>query len=147
MVECFERFLEAASLPTEIPIDVDIAYQPDARLFEAMGMESWVTQASRDDGVDGVRALAGVMDDVRASRGVLVTTSHLGKASHDFAERHGRIQLIEGPSSHAFGACVCCCRIDGFEIAQRTDHCGITADVFEGGGDDGRGVVAACCVE
>ncbi|QBS43926.1 restriction endonuclease [Nocardia sp. CS682] len=93
-------------------------------LFEAMGMESWVTQASRDDGVDGVainkdpimggvcviqakrysrvvevdavRALAGVMDDLRASRGVLVTTSWFGKASKDFAERHGRIQLIEG---------------------------------------------------
>jgi restriction system protein len=94
------------------------------QLFEAMGMKSWVTQASRDDGVDGVavnedpimggvcviqakrysgavpvdavRALAGVMDDKRASRGVLVTTSWFGKATHDFAARHGRIQLIEG---------------------------------------------------
>jgi restriction system protein len=83
-----------------------------------------VTQASRDDGVDGVavnedpimggvcviqakrysgmvpveavRALAGVMDDKRANRGVLVTTSWFGKATHDFAARHGRIQLIEG---------------------------------------------------
>jgi len=94
------------------------------QLFEAMGMKSWVTQASRDDGVDAVavnedpimggvcvvqakrykgivpadavRALAGVMDDKRASRGVLVTTSWFGKATHDFAARHGRIQLIEG---------------------------------------------------
>lgn len=94
------------------------------QLFEAMGMKSWVTQASRDDGVDGVavnedpimggvcviqakrykgvvpadavRALAGVMDDKRASRGVLVTTSWFGKATHDFAARHGRIQLIQG---------------------------------------------------
>jgi restriction system protein len=94
------------------------------QLFEAMGMKSWVTQASRDDGVDAVavnedpimgglcvvqakrysgivpadavRALAGVMDDKRASRGVLVTTSWFGKATHDFAGRHGRIQLIEG---------------------------------------------------
>jgi restriction system protein len=94
------------------------------QLFEAMGMKSWVTQASRDDGVDAVavnedpimgglciiqakrysgivpadavRALAGVMDDKRASRGVLVTTSWFGKATHDFASRHGRIQLIEG---------------------------------------------------
>ncbi len=94
------------------------------QLFEAMGMKSWVTQASRDDGLDAiavnedpimggvcviqakryksmvepdaVRALAGVMDDKRASRGVLVTTSRFGKASHDFAARHGRIQLIEG---------------------------------------------------
>jgi restriction system protein len=94
------------------------------QLFEAMGMKAWVTQASRDDGVDAVavnedpimggqcviqakrysgivpvdavRALAGVMDDMRASRGVLVTTSWYGKATHEFANRHGRIQLIEG---------------------------------------------------
>jgi restriction system protein len=96
------------------------------QLFEAMGMKSWVTQASRDDGIDAVavnedpimggvcvvqakrysrlvppeavRALAGSMDDKRASRGVLVTTSWFGKATHDFAGRHGRIQLIEGPN-------------------------------------------------
>ena len=93
-------------------------------LFEAVGMKAWVTQASRDDGVDGVatnedplvgglciiqakryskivgleavHALAGVMDDKRASRGVLVTTSWVGKASRDFATRNGRIQIIEG---------------------------------------------------
>nr|WP_232328504.1 restriction endonuclease [Kibdelosporangium sp. MJ126-NF4]CEL22754.1 putative tellurium resistance protein [Kibdelosporangium sp. MJ126-NF4]CTQ89893.1 putative tellurium resistance protein [Kibdelosporangium sp. MJ126-NF4] len=93
------------------------------QLFEAMGMKSWATQASRDDGVDAVvvnedpimgglcvvqakryrkvvpveavRALAGVMDDKRASRGVLVTTSWFGKATVDFASRHGRIQLID----------------------------------------------------
>jgi restriction system protein len=46
--------------------------------------------------VNAVRALAGVMDDKRASRGLLVTTSWLGKASHEFAARHGRIQLIKG---------------------------------------------------
>jgi restriction system protein len=95
------------------------------QLFEAMGMKSWVTQASRDDGLDAVavnedpimggvcviqakryrklvpvesvRALAGTMDDKRAGRGVMVTTSWFGKSSHDFATRHGRIQLIEGP--------------------------------------------------
>ncbi|WP_432944561.1 restriction endonuclease [Kribbella sp. CA-253562] len=95
------------------------------QLFEAMGMKSWVTQASRDDGVDGVavnedpimggvcviqakryrgvisteavRALAGTMGQLKASRGVLVTTSWFGKQSHDFAAEHGRIQLIEGP--------------------------------------------------
>jgi restriction system protein len=95
------------------------------QLFEAMGMKSWVTQASRDDGLDAVavnedpimgglcviqakryrkivpvesvRALAGTMDDKRAGRGVMVTTSWFGKSSHDFAARHGRIQLIEGP--------------------------------------------------
>ena len=94
------------------------------QLFEAMGLKSWVTQASRDDGVDGVavnedpimggvcviqakryrsvvsteavRALAGVMGQLKASRGVLVTTSWFGKQSHDFVAEHGRIQLIEG---------------------------------------------------
>jgi len=94
-------------------------------LFEAMGMKSWVTQASKDEGVDGVavnedpivgglciiqakryskivgveavHALAGVMDDKNAAKGVLVTTSWVGKASRDFAARNGsRIELIEG---------------------------------------------------
>ncbi|MFB4285913.1 restriction endonuclease [Nonomuraea sp. MTCD27] len=93
------------------------------QLFEAMGMKSWVTQPSRDDGVDAVavnenpvfggvciiqakrtksavgieavRALAGVMEDKHATKGILVTTSWVGKDSRDFASRHGRIQLIE----------------------------------------------------
>ncbi|MFF1438498.1 restriction endonuclease [Streptomyces sp. NPDC058295] len=93
-------------------------------LFEAMGFETWRTQGSRDDGVDAVavkrdpvgttvfaiqakrsknavpvetvRALAGVMHDKAASRGVLVTTSWFGKASDDFAHRTGRMQLING---------------------------------------------------
>lgn len=58
-----------------------------------------IIQAKRYSGVvpaEAVRALAGVMDDKRASRSVLVTTSWFGKATHDFAARHGRIQLIEG---------------------------------------------------
>jgi restriction system protein len=95
------------------------------QLFEKMGMKSWVTRASRDEGVDGVavnedpivgglciiqakrwsrivdvesvHALAGVMDDMNAAKGVLVTTSWVGKASRDFAARNGnRIQIIEG---------------------------------------------------
>jgi restriction system protein len=94
-------------------------------LFEAMGMKSWVTQASKDEGVDGVavnddpivgglciiqakryskivgveavHALAGVMEDKNAAKGILVTTSWVGKASRDFAARNGsRIQIIEG---------------------------------------------------
>jgi restriction system protein len=94
-------------------------------LFEVMGMKSWVTQASKDEGVDGVAvnedpivgglciiqakryskivgveavyALAGVMEDKHAAKGVLVTTSWVGKASRDFAARNGsRIQIIEG---------------------------------------------------
>lgn len=94
------------------------------RLFEARGLKSWVTQASRDDGVDAVavnedpimggvcviqakryrntvpmndvRALAGTMEDKRAARGVVVTTSGFGPDAHKYAARHGRIQLIEG---------------------------------------------------
>jgi restriction system protein len=94
-------------------------------LFEAMNLKSWVTQASKDEGVDGVavnedpivgglciiqakrysrlvdvesvHALAGVMDDMNAAKGILVTTSWVGKASRDFAARNGnRIQIIEG---------------------------------------------------
>jgi len=96
------------------------------RLFEAVGMKSWVknTRASKDEGVDAVavnedplvggvcviqakrwkdvvglesvHALAGVMGDKSATRGILVTTSWFGKASVDFMNRHGRIQLIDG---------------------------------------------------
>lgn len=93
-------------------------------LFEATGMKSWVTQASRDDGVDAaatnpgpllgglcviqakrysrifgleaVHALAGVMNDKHAAKGILVTTSWFGNASYDFAARNGRMQLIDG---------------------------------------------------
>ncbi|SHT29224.1 restriction endonuclease [Mycobacteroides abscessus] len=93
-------------------------------LFEQMGMKSWVTQSSRDDGVDAVavnedpivgglciiqakrysrvvgleaiHALAGVMNDKSAAKGVLVTTSWVGKASRDFAARNGRMEIIEG---------------------------------------------------
>jgi restriction system protein len=94
-------------------------------LFEAMGMKSWVTQASRDDGLDAiavnpdpvmgglaviqakryvksvpieaVRALWGTMEDKKAGTGIIVTTSYYGKAAHDFAHRNERLRLIEGP--------------------------------------------------
>lgn len=94
------------------------------QLFEARGLRAWQTQASRDDGVDAVAvnedpvlggvaiiqakryarivgyesitALAGVMHDKAAAKGILVTTSWVGKASRDFAHRNGRIQIIEG---------------------------------------------------
>jgi restriction system protein len=33
----------------------------------------------------------------RAGRGVVVTTSGFGPDAHNYAARHGRIQLIEGP--------------------------------------------------
>ncbi|MFF7216910.1 restriction endonuclease [Streptomyces sp. NPDC008238] len=94
------------------------------RLFEAIGLKAWVTQASRDDGIDAVatnedpiigglciiqakryknvvpaeavRALAGVMHDKAAAKGILVTTSCFGTASKDFAQRTGRMELIDG---------------------------------------------------
>lgn len=93
------------------------------QLFEAMGMKSWNTVASKDDGVDAVainedpvmgghciiqakryrgsvgvepvRALAGTMDDKRATTGIMVTTSWVTKEGHAFAQRHGRIRIIE----------------------------------------------------
>lgn len=94
------------------------------RLFEAIGLKAWVTQASRDDGIDAVatnedpivgglciiqakrtrnavpadtvRALAGVMHDKAAAKGIIVTTAWFGKASKDFAYRTGRMELIDG---------------------------------------------------
>ncbi len=94
------------------------------QLFENMGMQAWITQASRDDGVDAVatnpdpivgglcviqakryrrcvetdavRALAGVMDDKRAAKGIMVTTSWYGGESWAYAKRQGRIELIDG---------------------------------------------------
>jgi restriction system protein len=98
------------------------------QLFEAIGMHSWVTQASKDDGVDAVavnedpflgghciirakryrgavgvepvRALAGVMYDKHATTGILVTTSCVTKDGHDFAQRHGRIRLSNARRSN-----------------------------------------------
>ncbi|MEV8602792.1 restriction endonuclease [Streptomyces griseoviridis] len=95
------------------------------QLFEAIGMEAWNTQASKDEGVDAVtvskdpvfngeciiqakrysklvgvesvQALAGVVEHKRAAKGILITMSWFGRASHDFARQHGRLQLIEGP--------------------------------------------------
>jgi HJR/Mrr/RecB family endonuclease len=96
------------------------------QLFEAIGMKSWVTQESGDGGADAVainddpvfggmciiqakryrsavgiesiRALAGVVEDRRAMKGIMVTTSWVTKEGHAFAQRHGRIEIIEGQS-------------------------------------------------
>lgn len=94
------------------------------QLFESMELKAWVTQSSRDDGVDAVainedpivgglcviqakryknvvgiesvRALAGVMEDKHAAKGIMVTTSWFGLESQAYAKRHGRIELIDG---------------------------------------------------
>ncbi|WP_328392319.1 restriction endonuclease [Streptomyces sp. NBC_00390] len=123
--------------PDELDVVAGLDHRPDLvaldpiefehlirRLFEAIGLKAWVTQASRDDGVDAVavnedpivgglciiqakrtkntvpadsvRALAGVMHDKAAAKGIVVTTAWFGKASHDFAQRTGRMELIDG---------------------------------------------------
>ncbi|MGH9214171.1 MAG: restriction endonuclease [Acidimicrobiales bacterium] len=46
-------------------------------------------------GVEAVRALAGVMDDKRATKGILVTTSWVTREGHAFAARNGRIEIME----------------------------------------------------
>jgi restriction system protein len=46
-------------------------------------------------GVEAVRALAGVMEDKHATKGIMVTTSWVTKDGHAFTARHGRIQIIE----------------------------------------------------
>ncbi|MER8104885.1 restriction endonuclease [Kitasatospora sp. NPDC094016] len=94
------------------------------QLFEAIGMEGWNTQPSKDEGVDAivmntdpvmkglcviqakrsrnvvpfetVSALAGVVEHKRAAKGILVTTSWFGRASQAFAQDHGRLELLDG---------------------------------------------------
>lgn len=92
-------------------------------LFQSMGLETKLTQASRDGGVDcvaydprpilggkvviqakrykntvgvsSVRDLFGTLQNEGASKGILVTTSGYGKASYDFA--NGKpIELLDG---------------------------------------------------
>ncbi|MCW3048004.1 MAG: restriction endonuclease [Solirubrobacterales bacterium] len=92
-------------------------------LFERMGLETRMTQASRDGGVDcvafdprpifggkvviqakrykhtvgvsAVRDLFGTMQNEGASKGILVTTSGYGKASFEFAEGKP-LELLSG---------------------------------------------------
>jgi restriction system protein len=92
-------------------------------LFEKMGLETRLTQASRDGGVDcvawdnrpifggkvviqakrykhtvgvsAVRDLFGTVQNEGASKGILVTTSGYGKASYDFASGKP-LELLDG---------------------------------------------------
>jgi restriction system protein len=95
------------------------------QLFEAMGFEVRVTQSSRDEGIDAVaynktdivhqaeiliqakryskcvptndvRALAGSVEEKRASSGVLVTTAWVSAETKAFAVRNNRLRIIEG---------------------------------------------------
>jgi restriction system protein len=95
------------------------------QLFEAMGLEVLVTQSSRDEGIDAVaynktdivhqaeiliqakryskcvptndvRALAGSVEEKRATAGVLVTTAWVSAETKAFAARNNRLRIIEG---------------------------------------------------
>ena len=94
------------------------------QLFEATGLDEWSTERSGSDGVDAVaisrnpftggltivqakkytapvdvsriHALAGLMDEKRAGRGVLVTTSWFSRNCWTQARKNGRIELIDG---------------------------------------------------
>ncbi|MDQ1295347.1 MAG: restriction system protein [Actinomycetota bacterium] len=94
------------------------------RLYEATGLKSWATQASRDEGIDAIAvnedpvlfgkcviqakrysrivnaesvyALAGVMEAHKASTGILAATSYFGQGSREFATNHGRMILHDG---------------------------------------------------
>ena len=94
------------------------------QVFEAMGMQGWTTTSSNDDGVDAVvvnpdpfvggltivqakhyknvvgvnhiRELAGAMEEKKAGRGILVTTSWFTAGGYQKANEHGRMQLVDG---------------------------------------------------
>ena len=95
------------------------------QLFEPMGLDVRVTQSSRDEGIDAVahnktdivhqaeiliqakrysncvpandvRALAGSVEEKRATSGVLVTTAWVSAETKAFAVRNNRLRIIEG---------------------------------------------------
>ena len=95
------------------------------QLFEAMGLDVQVTQSSRDEGIDAVaynktdivhrseiliqakrysncvpandvRALAGSVEEKRATAGLLVTTAWVSPETKAFAARNNRLSIIEG---------------------------------------------------
>jgi restriction system protein len=96
------------------------------QLFEARGgLEGWTTDRVGDDGVDAVvvnrdpivggltivqakkytrvlgvnhiRELVGAMDEKRAGRGILITTSWFASGCWTKATENGRVELIDGP--------------------------------------------------
>jgi restriction system protein len=95
------------------------------QLFEARGLEGWTTERPGDDcpdavvinrdpmiggltivqakkyngviGVSHIRELVGAMDEKRAGRGILVTTSWFASGCWTKASKNGRVELIDGP--------------------------------------------------
>jgi len=116
-----------ASIPDPIsPIMTPTEFEHFVRqLFEARGLEGWTTERTGDDGVDAVvinrdpmiggltivqakkyngvigvshiRELVGAMDEKRAGRGILVTTSWFASGCWTKASENGRVALIDGP--------------------------------------------------
>jgi restriction system protein len=94
------------------------------QLCEAQGMQSWTTRQSNDDGVDAVvfnpaplvgglcivqakrykgvigvqhlRELAGAMEEKKAGRGILITTSWFTAGCWQKKSEHNRMELIDG---------------------------------------------------
>lgn len=94
------------------------------QLFEAQGLQGWTTTQSNDDGVDAVitnkqsvvgglaiiqakrysiavginhiRELAGAIEEKKAGKGILVTTSWFTAKCWEKAREHGRMELIDG---------------------------------------------------
>jgi restriction system protein len=94
------------------------------QVFEAQGLEGWTTTQSNDDGVDAVitnkttlvgglaiiqakrysiavginhiRELAGAIEEKKAGKGILVTTSWFTPKCWEKAREHGRMELIDG---------------------------------------------------
>ena len=94
------------------------------QLFVARGLDGWTTKRTGDDGVDAVvlsrdpmiggltivqakkyngvigvshiRELVGAMDEMRAGRGILVTTSWFASGCWNKASENNRIELIDG---------------------------------------------------
>ncbi|MDT5039450.1 MAG: restriction system protein [Actinoplanes sp.] len=47
-------------------------------------------------GVNHIRELAGAMEEKKAGRGILVTTSWFTASGRQKAHEHGRLQLVDG---------------------------------------------------
>jgi restriction system protein len=124
-----EAIIRARYLHWDNPRDVLMNLQPDqfefliAALYRALGYEVWVTQASRDGGVDveasreepgsreavliqckrytktvgvvAVRELRGVVAERQANKGVVIATGGFTKAARTFASRNKMIELLE----------------------------------------------------
>jgi restriction system protein len=112
------------SRPDLLQMDPDHFEHLTRQVFEALGLEGWNTEHSYDDGVDAVmmnktvavggltivqskryknaigvshiRELAGAIEEKRATKGILVTTSWFTPQSERKAQENGRMELIDG---------------------------------------------------